>query len=249
MTQNPFFQTNVLGTQNLVESALKFKIKSFIHISTDEVYGEIHKGAFSENAPLNPGNPYSASKAAADLLIQAAIRTYRLPAVIVRPSNNYGPWQYPEKFIPVIILKALNNNKVPVYGKGAQIREWLHVSDCAQGIFTIMQKGKTGEIYNLSSGIHQKNIKTAHDILKLMGKSHNLIQFVKDRPGHDFRYSLSCNKSKNLGWRAETSLIQGLQTTIKWNQENITWLDKKGKQLKLYWKKVYHPIEGRTNKK
>jgi len=238
----PFYRTNVLGTQNLVEAALKFHVKKFIHISTDEVYGEIFKGSFKEDAPLNPGNPYSASKASADLLIKAAIRTYKLPAIIVRPSNNYGPWQYPEKFIPVIILKAHYDKRVPVYGKGAQIREWTHVNDCTQGIYTIIKKGVIGEIYNLSSGQQQKNIKTAQDILNGMGKSQNLIKFVKDRPGHDFRYSLSCNKLRKLGWRPKISLTQGLIETIQWNQRNISWLNNKKRKLKIYWKKVYKPL-------
>ena len=236
---NPFLKTNIIGTQNLIKTALKYKIKKFIHISTDEVYGEIKKGQFNENSLLTPGNPYSASKAAADLLIKAAIRTFHLPAIIVRPSNNYGPWQYPEKLIPVIILKALNDQKIPVYGDGQNVREWLYVADCAEGIFHILKKGKIGEVYNISSYEERKNLQTVKNILRLLKKSESLINFVRDRPGHDFRYSLNCNKLRKLGWKPKTKFTPGITKTVSWNKENIKWVESKLNFLQSYWRKVY----------
>ncbi|MCK9572736.1 MAG: dTDP-glucose 4,6-dehydratase, partial [Candidatus Omnitrophica bacterium] len=154
----PFIETNIKGTQILLDASRKHKVNKFIFISTDEVYGEIADGKFNENSPIRPNSPYAASKAAADLLVQAYIRTYQFPAVIIRPSNNYGPWQYPEKLIPVIISAALKNKKVPVYAKGLNVREWLYVDDCAEGILKVAQKGKIGQIYNLGSGDERKNI-------------------------------------------------------------------------------------------
>jgi len=237
----PFILTNILGTQTLIEASLRCGIKKFIHISTDEVYGEIHRGSYDETASLKPGNPYSASKAAADLLIQSSVRTYGFPAIIIRPCNNYGPWQYPEKFIPVIILKALNGQKVPVYGQGKQRREWLFVADCAQAIFMIMKKGVRGQIYNVSSHNEQPNLKTAKQILALLDKPASLIQFVRDRPGHDFRYCLNCDKLKRLGWKPKVALAQGLRETVQWYQMHSSWSAGKLKVLKQYWKKVYRP--------
>ncbi len=163
----PFIETNIKGTLNLITLALKYRVKRFIHISTDEVYGEISKGTFTEQSPLKANNPYSASKAAADLLVQSFIRTHLLPAIIVRPCNNYGPWQYPEKFIPVVLFKALKNQSIPVYGKGQNIREWLFVEDGADAILTILRKGAVGEIYNVSSGEERKNIETVRSILTI----------------------------------------------------------------------------------
>jgi len=236
---HPFIETNITGTQTIINLVLKHRVKKLIHISTDEVYGEIEKGRFDENAHLNPGNPYSATKAAGDLLIKAAVRTFSLPAVIVRPSNNYGPWQYPEKLIPVIILKALKGQRVPVYGKGQHVREWLYVSDCASGIAHIMKKGKVGEIYNLSSYIERPNIQTVRNLLKLLDKPNQLIQYVKDRPGHDIRYALNCNKLRKTGWGPKINFQNGMSKTVQWNKENTAWLESKLKVLQKYWKKVY----------
>ena len=237
---HPFIQANITGTQNLIDLARRYKVKKFIHISTDEVYGESKKGRFKEDSsPIHPNNPYSATKAAAELLIKAAIRTYHFPAIIIRPSNNYGPWQYPEKFIPVIILKAMQGEKIPVYGKGKQVREWLHVSDCARAIHLIIQKGKIGEVYNIGSYFEQPNIKTAKKILKLMGKESALIQFVQDRPGHDFRYSVDCRKIFQLGWKPTLNFNNGIQNTIQWYLTHYRWIEHKHAFLKTYWKKVY----------
>lgn len=234
-----FIETNIKGTQILLDISKKWKINKFIHISTDEIYGEIRKGKFSENYPFQPNSPYSASKAAADLLIKSYIRTYKLPAIIIRPCNNYGPWQYPEKLIPVIIYKAFKNKKVPVYAKGLNRREWLYVSDCAKAIFLILKKGKIGGIYNIGSGIEKKNIDVAREILKILGRPKSLIQFVKDRPGHDFRYALDSSKINKLGWLPETDFKQGISRTVNWFRQNQAWLESKVGYLRDYWKRVY----------
>lgn len=212
----PFIDTNIKGTQILLDVSKKYKIKKFIHISSDEVYGEIKKGKFSENSSLKPNSPYAASKAAADLLIKAYIRTYNFPALIVRPCNNYGPWQYPEKFIPVAICKVLKNEKIPVYAQGLNKREWLYVSDCTKAIALILKKGKIGEIYNVGSGVEKRNIDVAKSILKILGKPDSLIQFVKDRPGHDFRYALDSTKIHKLGWQPKRNFASGLEQTVYW---------------------------------
>ena len=223
----PFIRTNVLGTQNLIDLSLKYALKFFVHISTDEVYGQSLKGFFKETDPLRPRNPYAVTKTSADLLVQAAIHTFKLPAKIIRPANNYGPWQYPEKLIPVVISKSLNDQSVPVYGKGHQIREWLHVADCANGVFIVLEKGNVGEIYNIGSCFERRNIETVKAILKLLGKKENLIQFVPDRLGHDFRYSVDCTKITKLGWRPQVSFVDGIASTVAWYQANRVWLEKK----------------------
>jgi dTDP-glucose 4,6-dehydratase (EC 4.2.1.46) len=238
---SPFIKTNVEGTQVLLDVAKDIGVDKFINIATDEVYGELgEEGTFKEDSPLVPNSPYSSSKAAADMLGRAYYKTYKLPVITVRPSNNYGPWQYPEKLIPVVILKALNNEKIPVYGTGQNVREWLYVSDCADAIFEIMEKGKIGEIYNVGSNQERRNIDVVKTILKLLHKKEDLIEFVKDRPGHDFRYSLDTTKIKNeLGWEAKTTFEEGIEKTVKWYIENMAWVEKKLKYLKEYWDKVY----------
>lgn len=238
---HPFIQSNVIGTQNLVDLSRKYKVKRFVHISTDEVYGDSTSkhSRFKETAPLKPNNPYSATKAAAECIVRSAIRTYDFPAVIVRPANNYGLWQYPEKFVPVIILKSLKNQKIPVYGKGHQIREWLHVADCARGIQMILQKGKVGEVYNIGSYFERNNITTARTILGYMDKPLTLIKYVKDRPGHDFRYSVDCSKLRKLGWKPQVRFESGIKDTIQWYTDHIVWLEKKMDFLQKYWSKVY----------
>ena len=223
----PFLETNVKGTQVLLDVARKYKIKKFIHISTDEVYGEIKKGKFSEDSQLKPNSPYAASKAAADLLIKAYIRTYNFPAIIVRPCNNYGPWQYPEKLIPLMISRALRDLKVPVYGKGQNIREWLYVTDCIDAIFLILEKGRTGEIYNIGSGQEKRNIDVVKQILDILGKPQNLIEFVKDRAGHDIRYRLNSEKiRKEIGWQPKIKFDSGLENTVDWYLENESWINR-----------------------
>jgi dTDP-glucose 4,6-dehydratase len=235
----PFIRANIEGTQNLIQASLKHNIKKFVHISTDEIYGQSEKGRFKETAAINPRNPYSATKASAEMLVQSAIHTYKLPGLIIRPANNYGPWQYPEKLIPVVILKATQNRPVPVYGRGEQIREWLHVSDCCAAIRRIMQKGQLGEIYNIGTHFEKNNLTTVKTILSILNKPHSLIAFVKDRPGHDFRYSVNYSKLKALGWRSHISFHQGIKQTIEWYQEHMDWMTSKLEFLEKYWKKVY----------
>ena len=232
--------TNVIGTQTLMDIVRANGIERFIHVSTDEVYGEIETGHFYETTPLNPSSPYSAAKAAGDLLIKSYARTYQFPAIIVRPSNNYGPWQYPEKFVPVIIYKAIKNQKIPVYGRGFNVREWLYVSDCASAILTVLKKGKIGEIYNIGSGYERTNILVVETLLEILGKSKDLIEYVKDRPGHDVRYALNFDKiRRELGWAPQVNFQDGMLKTVEHYKANIKWLDKKVSYLKSYWKKVY----------
>ncbi|MBP7089010.1 MAG: dTDP-glucose 4,6-dehydratase [Candidatus Omnitrophica bacterium] len=239
LKSSSFIETNIRGTQILLDESRKYEVKKFIHISTDEVYGDIKSGKFSENSPLNPSSPYSASKAAADCLVNSYIRTYDFPAIIVRPSNNYGPWQYPEKFIPVAIFKSSNDSKIPIYAKGLNKREWLYVSDCINAIFLIIKKAKLGQVYNLGSGIEKKNIDVATTILKVLNKPSNLIEFVKDRPGHDYRYALDCSKINKLGWKSKVKFKEGIEKTIGWYENNQIWVKRKTTFLKDYWEKVY----------
>lgn len=221
----PFIETNIKGTQNLLDAAKSCNVERFINISTDEVYGDLGpQGYFDEKTSLNPSSPYSVSKASADMLGRAYFRTFNLPVITVRPSNNYGPWQFPEKLLPVIILKAIKDEKIPIYGDGKNIREWLYVGDCANAILTILQQGKIGEIYNLGSGEEKTNLDIVKYILKLLGKSENLIEFVEDRQGHDFRYSLSSSKiTSELNWVREKSFEEGIEETLKWYLENLEW--------------------------
>jgi len=236
-----FVETNVMGTTALLEAARKHGTEKFLHVSTDEVYGDLGEdGQFLETTALNPSSPYSASKAAADFLANSYRRTHGLPVIIVRPSNNYGPWQYPEKLIPVVIFKALHNEKIPVYARGLNVREWLFVEDCAKGMFSVLEGGTPGEVYNLGSGEERKNIDVVKTILEIMGKPEDLIEFVKDRAGHDFRYSLNCDKIKDkLGWKAETEFRSGIEKTVSWYLTNMGWVEEKIDYLRNYWTGVY----------
>jgi dTDP-glucose 4,6-dehydratase len=236
-----FIDTNVKGTQVLLDIARKSAIDKFIHVSTDEVYGEIKKGSFSENSPLVANSPYAVSKAAADMLVRAYGRTYGLPVIVVRPCNNYGPWQYPEKVIPVVIMSALNKKKIPVYGKGLNVREWLCVRDCADAILSVLEKGKICQVYNIGSGCEERNIDLVNLICGMLDKIEPIISsksrmrsykafisFVKDRPGHDFRYSLNSQKVfDEVGWKAKTRFQNGLETTIRWFVLNKAWWSSK----------------------
>jgi len=221
-----FVKTDVCGTHVLLEAVKKFKIERYLHISTDEVYGSTLQESFTEESNLAPNSPYSASKAGGDLLVRAYYKTYNLPVVVTRSSNNYGPYQYPEKLIPLFITNALQNLKLPLYGDGKNVRDWLFVEDNCAAIDLILQKGKIGEIYNISGENEKENIEITRFILKELGKSENLIEFVKDRPGHDRRYSLSCAKTKKLGWKPKTNLETGLRLTIRWYQEHKEWWQK-----------------------
>ena len=223
-----FTKTNILGTHVLLEVARKHGIKKFIQVSTDEVYGSLGKeGFFSEISPLSPSNPYSASKASADLICLSYYKTYKLPILITRCCNNYGPYQFPEKLIPLMAIKAIKGEKLPVYGNGENIREWIHVIDHCRAIDTIMNYGKTGEIYNISTRQNEMNINIVKKILQLLSKTEDLIQFVEDRPGHDFRYALDNTKiTKELGWKPIYDLESGLKETAMWYKENEKWWEK-----------------------
>jgi len=229
-----FVKTDVLGTYTLLEEARKNGVKKFIHISTDEVYGSIEKGSFTEESPLAPNSPYSASKAGSDLLCRSFYITYGFPVIVTRSSNNFGPFQHPEKFMPTVILNAMLGKKIPVYGDGRNVRDWIYVADNCEAIDAVMQNGISGEIYNIGGGSEKQNIDTCRMILKELGKGANsrlsgreeLINFVKDRPGHDRRYSISSEKIKKLGWAPRTSFGEGLVKTVKWYADNKKWWSK-----------------------
>ncbi|AOC58404.1 MULTISPECIES: dTDP-glucose 4,6-dehydratase [Bacillus] len=215
----PFIQTNVLGTYRMLEAVLKGKAKKLIHISTDEVYGdlELDDPAFTELTPLSPNNPYSASKASSDLLVKSYIHTHQLPAMITRCSNNYGPYQHEEKLIPTIIRKAINGEKVPIYGDGQQIRDWLYVEDHARAVKRVLENGTAGQVYNIGGGNEKTNLDLTKTILTQLGISHDRIAFVQDRKGHDRRYAIDASKLKReLGWTQETSFEAGIEKTINW---------------------------------
>ena len=242
----PVIQTNVTGTFILLEVARKILVSRFVHVSTDEVYGDISAGAFAdEMSPLQPSSPYSASKAGADLLVRSYVRTYRFPAVITRSSNNYGPYQFPEKFVPLMISNALSNKALPVYGDGRQQRDWLHVEDNCRGILTVLEKGKIGEVYNIGGLGVEENLTMARRILDLTGKPESLLTYVQDRPGHDRRYALNCKKIETeLGWKSIISLEDGLRRTIDWYKNDGQWLDGvRGGEYLSYYEKYYENRE------
>jgi dTDP-glucose 4,6-dehydratase len=218
-----FVLTNVFGTYVLLDICRKFDIERFMHISTDEVYGSILDGVFREDDRLSPRNPYAASKGSADLFCKAFFETYDLPVVISRSTNNYGPYQHPEKFIPKTIIYTLLNKSIPVYGKGENVRNWLYVEDNCEALEMILQKGKKGEIYNIAGNDEMTNVETLKTILKVLGKSESLIEFVKDRPAHDLRYALDAEKMKNMGWYPKTKFLDGIRKTIEWYRNNQAW--------------------------
>jgi dTDP-glucose 4,6-dehydratase len=218
-----FVQTDILGTQVLIEAAKDNQIERFVQVSTDEVYGSIRSGSFSESDKLDPSSPYAASKAGADILLSSYFKTYKFPCVITRSANNYGPYQHPEKLIPHFITSAIRNNKLTVYGQGHNIRDWIHVEDNCKAIDYVRQMGKTGEVYNIGAGNEKSNLDVTKAILQLLDKPSTLMTFTKDRLGHDFRYSLDCSKIKALGWQPRISFEDGLEQTVRWYQENELW--------------------------
>jgi dTDP-glucose 4,6-dehydratase len=218
-----FVRTNVLGTFMLLNQAWKLGIKRFIHISTDEVYGSISKGSFSERDILNPSSPYSSSKASSDLLARSYFITHHLPVIITRCTNNYGPYQFPEKLIPFFITNLLEGKKVPVYGSGLNVRDWLYVLDHCRAIDHVLHHGVTGEIYNIGSGEEIPNLEITKKILALLGKDESLIEYVQDRPGHDFRYSLDFTKLRTLGWSPSYKFDLALENTVQWYIDNEWW--------------------------
>ncbi|MCC7558251.1 MAG: dTDP-glucose 4,6-dehydratase [Methanobacteriaceae archaeon] len=223
-----FIKSNIMGTQVLLESAKENDVKKFLQISTDEVYGTLGKnGYFQEDTPLSPNSPYSASKAGADLMVRAYHKTYKLPVNITRCSNNYGPYQYPEKLIPLMIYNALDDKELPVYGDGLNVRDWLHVYDHCTAIDLVLHKGRDGEIYNIGGNNEKKNIEIVKLILENLNKPESLIKYVEDRPGHDRRYAIDSTKiRKELGWKPKYTFEKGIVETIKWYCENKKWWTK-----------------------
>ena len=237
-----FLRTNIQGTYTLLESARKRGVGVFIHVSTDEVYGSIRRGYFTERSPMNPSSPYSASKAGGDLLAQTYFRMFGVPVVVVRPSNNYGPYQYPEKFIPLCITNALEDKPIPIYGRGLNVRDWLYVEDCAEGLIILALKGKKGEIYNLGAGQEKRNIDVAREILRELGKPLSLITYIKDRPAHDFRYAMRSEKIKrHTGFKPKTKFKEGIRKTINWykNNRQIWEKIKRSQEFEEHKKRIY----------
>ena len=239
-----FVWTNVLGTQVLLESARKFKIGRFIQVSTDEVYGSWGKeGSADETSPLLPNSPYAASKASADLLVRSYFETFHLPAVITRCTNNYGPYQFPEKLIPLFITNALLDQSLPLYGDGLYVRDWIHVEDHCRALDLLLHRGKVGEIYNISGGNETTNLQITDLILRKMEKPKSLVKHVEDRPAHDRRYSLDCSKIKTeLGWKPEIPFEEGIFGIVEWYSSNQSWWQKvkSGEYLEYYQKHYLH---------
>ncbi|GIX03696.1 MAG: dTDP-glucose 4,6-dehydratase [Planctomycetaceae bacterium] len=223
---SPFVQTNIVGTQTLMDACRAAEVPRFVQISTDEVYGSLGTtGCFTEETPLAPNSPYAASKAAADLLVRAYCHTYDFPGIITRCSNNYGPWQFPEKIIPLFITNALQDEPLPVYGTGQNVRDWIYVEDHCRGIWTALMQGRAGEVYNFGGSAELTNLALTHRLLDLLGKPHSLVKFVADRPGHDWRYAMDWTKAqRELGWSPQVSLEDGLQRTITWYQAHADWV-------------------------
>ncbi len=223
----PFIHTNILGTQTLLDAARRHKTARFVHISTDEVYGDLDEDEprFTEGSPIKPSSPYAASKAAADLLVLAAFRTHHQPVLITRCSNNYGPFQHPEKLIPLTILRASQDETIPIYGQGTNIRDWIHVTDHCQGILAVLERGREGSIYNLGGRSERRNIDVARTILRLLHKDDDLLRYVTDRPGHDRRYAIDFSMAeRELGWHPTVTFEDGLANTIRWYETHCDWL-------------------------
>lgn len=238
-----FYMTNVIGTNVLLEMSRKFEVERFLQISTDEVYGSLGpKGSFTETTPLSPNSPYSSSKAAADMMVLAFYHTYGLPALITRCSNNYGPYQFPEKLIPLMIINCLNNKHLPVYGDGMNVRDWIYVIDHNRAAEAAFENGKAGEVYNIGAENEMPNIKIVELIIEHLNKSKDLIKYVKDRPGHDRRYAIDASKIKNeLGWKPDFSFEVAIKNTIDWYIKNKKWWERiiTG-EYQLYYEKQYH---------
>ena len=242
MDAGEFVLTDVFGSFVLFEAMKNANIEFFIHVSTDEVYGSRDQGFFNEEDPLNPSSPYAASKAGADRLAYSYMVTYDLPIIILRPSNNFGPYQYPEKFIPLFVTNALEDENLPLYGKGTNIRDWLYVEDNCRAIEIVMGSGKLGEVYNVGANNEVKNIDIAKRILTLLKKPEDLIKFVSDRLGHDKRYALDCGKIHALGWKPDKNFEEALAFTVRWYQENPEWwrkIKEKSKDFQEFYAKYY----------
>ncbi len=218
---DPFLHTNIMGTYVLLETARKTKPEKFLHISTDEVYGPMLEGAARENFPFKPSSPYSASKVAAEALMNAYRVSFDLPVLIARPTNNYGPYQYPEKLIPLFVKRAVGGRSLPIFGKGLQQRDWLHVHDNCRALKLILEKGESGDIFNIGADNHFENIEITKRMLKILGLPENRIEFVDDRPGHDFRYAVDSTEIERLGWRPEIPFEKGFEKTVLWFAERF----------------------------
>ncbi|MBN2461631.1 MAG: dTDP-glucose 4,6-dehydratase [Candidatus Cloacimonetes bacterium] len=237
-----FILTNILGTQNLLNLSLQKQIRKYIQISTDEVYGSLgREGFFSENSPLDPTSPYSASKASADLIVLAYFKTFDLPVNITRCSNNYGPYQFPEKLIPLMINNAVKNKPLPVYGDGSNIRDWIHVDDHCRGILQVMEKGRSGDIYNMGGNSEKQNLELVKTILEILGKPESLIRFVTDRKAHDWRYAVDYSKIRQeLRWAPQVKFTDGIRDTIAWYLNNQDWLEEiVSGEYQHYYEKMY----------
>jgi len=242
-----FAKTNLQGTINLLEAAKRYGVGRFIQISTDEVYGSLPaEGAFTETTPLHPNNPYAATKAAADMMVQAYVHTFGLEAVITRSSNNYGPYQFPEKFIPLFVTNAMEGKDCPLYGDGMQVRDWLHVEDNCRGILAALERGKAGEVYNLGGGNERPNLELARAMLKVMGRPESLIKFVKDRPGHDRRYAIDWTKAlRDLDWRPSVGFDGGLWQTVEWYCGHRDWVERaKSGEFRKHYERHYDKPAG-----
>jgi dTDP-glucose 4,6-dehydratase len=222
----PFIRTNVLGTQVLLDAARALGVRRFVQVSTDEVYGSLGPtGLFTEETPIAPNSPYSASKAAGDLLVRSYFHTYGFPVLITRCSNNYGPFQFPEKVIPLFISNLLRDEQVPVYGDGQNVRDWIHVRDHCAGVYRAWKAGRPGEVYNFGGRCEKTNLQLTHALLEAVGKPQSLIKYVKDRPGHDRRYAIDCSKAeRELGWKPEVRFEDGLRDTVAWYKSHPEWV-------------------------
>ncbi|NOX36645.1 MAG: dTDP-glucose 4,6-dehydratase [Calditrichaeota bacterium] len=245
-----FIQTDVVGTFTLLEAAKKYKIQRYIQISTDEVYGSIEEGSFTEESNLQPNSPYSASKASGDLLVRSYFKTYGLPTIITRSSNNFGPYQYPEKLIPLFITNALDDLPLPLYGDGRNVRDWIYVLDNCEAIDVVLHHGEPGEVYNIGAGNELENIQITEMILDKLKKPRSLIKPVPDRPGHDRRYSLNCDKIRALGWEPRHPFEEALDATIRWYVENEAWwrrIKEKQEEFKRYYQQQYRTLQEDTS--
>jgi len=222
----PFVRSNIVGTQCLLDNARRSRVSRFVQISTDEVYGSLGaEGAFREETPIDPSSPYSASKAGADMLVQSYFRTHKFPIVITRCTNNYGPFQFPEKLIPVLISNAMNDRSLPIYGDGLNVREWIFADEHSRAVWLALTRGRDGEVYNIGSGQEKTNLEVVRAVLKLLGKPESLITYVKDRPGHDRRYAMDCSKiRREWGWQSEMDFSDGLAQTIAWYRSHQDWM-------------------------
>ncbi len=240
-----FILTDVHGTYVLLEAAKKYNIERYIQISTDEVYGSIDTGSFTESSTIGPNNPYSASKAGGDMMVRSYYITYGMPVIITRASNNFGPYQFPEKLIPLFVTNAIDNLNVPLYGDGSNIRDWLYVLDHCKAIDIVLHRGNEGEVYNIGGGNEMTNLEITRFILNYLGKSEKLIQKVQDRLGHDKRYSIDSAKLKSLGWQPETNFEATLRDTIEWYVKHEDWwreLKEKNRAFKEFYQKNYKPV-------